>query len=1069
MRFRILGPLSVEVAGAPLRIRSARVSTLLATLLLEANRTVPTDRLIEAVWGWHAPPTVRSQLTIVVSQLRRLLARDGSQRPVVLTETAGYRLAVTTDELDALLFERYVAEAERAASTGRPDEAVARLRSALDLWRGSALAGVPGQLVGTAATLLAERRAAIQARCVELELALGRHADLVTELVGLVAADPFNERFRENLVLALYRCGRVTEALTGLQDFRRRLADEVGIEPGPRLTELQHRILNRDPALDLPASGPEPPHRVPATATGSTGSTGREPAPTSTGAPPGAPARAVPTPTRYPVPVCAGAEAAPGDAGPGSEGVSAAPGASLATAVDSGGTDANRPGRRPGGPPARRRVAGRPGRRPGGPPVRRPGGQPGGPARRRPSGRDGTTGQPTGRTGDIPWQLPPAVADFVGREAELTRIRRVLDDGTGRTGPAVVVVSGLPGVGKTALAIRAGWDVGPGHPDGCLYAELVDGQGGPVDPYDVLGGFLRALGVPGEAVPDGRTERRDLYRSVVARRRILVLLDGAADEAQVRPLLPTGSASAALVTARRPLAGLDGAHRVTLDVLPVEPAVRLLTGMLPERVAGDLPAVHRMVQLCDRLPLAIRVTGNRLAVRADRSLAQAVERLADSTRRLDRLADGDRNVRRGLAGAYQRLATQPATLLRRLGALPVPEFPGWLAVPLLDADQSSAEQALAALTDAGLVRPVPDRRTGLPRYRMPELVRLYAAERVGVDDPAPTRATAHRRAYWWLLDLALRADRQVPDQVFPAGAIGQPPGFGPAEELLRAVDADPLGWLGAERHLLVGAAGQAAGLGDTELAWRLAVAPTNFLHQRGLTELWQRAVEHGRAALRDRRGVDRGQALLSLGNALLLLSRAESAAAWTAARAARRLFDQLGDPDRAAACAAVQWLAGQRPGPAAMPVGAEPVGANPVGAGVRRGVDEPAPLRRTGTLRGVIRRIGVAPGPPRSSVRPTSPSRRHAGRPVALRRRAGEQQPSARRRSQPASQAEYGSGEASRPGGARDLPQRLGGPARCTAGGDPAGRGGRRSGWTGRLGAERDHLVQPDPGGRLRP
>ncbi|MEO3926626.1 hypothetical protein ABGB07_22575 [Micromonosporaceae bacterium B7E4] len=281
------------------------------------------------------------------------------------------------------------------------------------------------------------------------------------------------------------------------------------------------------------------------------------------------------------------------------------------------------------------------------------------------------------------------------------------------------------------------------------------------------------------------------------------------------------------------------------------------------------------------------------------------------------------------------------------------EFPGWLAVPLLDADRSTAEQALADLTDAGLLHPVPDRRPGPPRYRMPELVRLYAGERVSLDDPPPTRATAHRRAYWWLLDLALRADRQVPDHVFPAGALGLPEGFGPDDDLLRAVDADPLGWLDAERHLVVGAAEHAAALGDTELAWRLAVAPTNFLHQRGLTELWQSAVEHGRAALRGHGVADRAQALLSLGNALLLLSRAESAAAWTAARTARRLFDELGDPDRAAACATVQWLAGQRPGPAAHPAG-ERVGA-------RRGTDEPAPLRRTGTLRGVIRRIGVAP------------------------------------------------------------------------------------------------------------
>ncbi|MDG4786242.1 transcriptional regulator [Micromonospora sp. WMMD1102] len=972
MRFRILGPLSVEIAGAPLRIRSARVSALLATLLLEANRTVPTERLIEAVWGWHAPATARTQLTIVVSQLRRLLARAGVPRPVVFTETAGYRLAATADELDVLLFERYVADADRAASTGRPAEAVSRYRCALDLWRGPVLAGVQGQLVSTAGTLLTERQAAIRARCIDLELALGRHADLVTELVGLAAADPFNERFRENLVLAFYRCGRVTEALAAYQDYRQRLADEVGIEPGPRLAALHRQILNRDPALDPSAT---------ATAT--------EAMPTRVDVAPTSPET---VPKELPA----------------------------AVAAAGGGTESNRPGRRPGGPPARRRVAGRPTRRSGGTP-RRPAGQPGGPAHRRPSGRDGTAEQPSahsdrdgtaeqpsahsdrhamvgqpsahsdrhamvgqpsahsdwdataeysgeppapvpaaadgqaggGRPG-TPWQLPSAVADFVGRETELARIRAALDGDSGRTGPALVVVAGLPGVGKTALAIRAGWDAGPDHPDGCLYAELVDDRGGPVDPYEVLGGFLRALGVPEGSVPVGRTERRDLYRSLVARRRLLVLLDGAVDESQVRPLLPTGPASATLLTARHPLTGLDGAHLLTLDVLPVEPAVRLLTAMLPDRVADDVPAAHRVVQLCDRLPSAIRVTGGRLAAGRDGSLSQAAERLADGTRRLDVLADGARDVRRGLAGAYRRLATGPATLLRRLGTLPVAEFPGWLAVPLLDTDRGTAEQALAELTGAGLVRAVPDRRTGLARYRMPELVRLYAQERVAVDDPPPTRGTAHRRAYWWLLDLALRADGQLPDQVFPAGALGLPEGFGPYAGILRAVDADPLGWLTAERHLVVGAAGQAAALGDTELAWRLAVAPTNFLHQRRLTGLWQRAVDHARTALRGNGGSHRARALLSLGNALLLLSRAESAAAWTSARTAQQLFDELGDRDRAAACATVQWLAEQHNTPVGN-LGQERLV-------VPYGTDEPAaPARSRGTLRGVIRRIGVPP------------------------------------------------------------------------------------------------------------
>ncbi|WP_422770305.1 BTAD domain-containing putative transcriptional regulator [Plantactinospora sp. WMMC1484] len=1027
------------------------MSTLLATLLLEANRTVPTDRLIEAVWGWHAPSTARSQLSIVVSQLRRLLLRAGAPRPVVFTETAGYRLVVTVGEVDALLFEQHVTEAERAVAAGRPAEAVASFRSALGLWRGPALAGVGGGLVGTAATLLAERRAAIQARCIDLELALGRHADLVTELVGLIIGDPFNERLLERLVLALYRCGRVTEALATYQGFRQRLADEVGIEPGPRLAALHRRILNRDPALDPPVATLDPPaavhppgvalrHRAddigsrPEGAGSQPGDAGSQPG--DAGSPPGdadpRPARVEPRP--------GGADPRPADAEP-----------------RSGGAESNRPGRRPGGPPARRRMAGRPPRRPGGIP-RRPGGQPGGPARRRPSGQDTTAAQPAAELPATPRQVPPAVADFVGREPELSRIRCLLDSDADRSGPAVVVVHGRPGIGKTTLAIRAGRDLDRSHPDGCLYADLVAGDGVPVDPHDVLGAFLTALGVAEGAVPSGRTQRRDLYRSMVAGRRLLVLLDGAVEADQVRPLLPTGAASAALVTARRPPAGLDGAHLVALDVLPVEPAVRLLAAIAPEGVAGDLPAAHRVVQLCDRLPLAIRVAGNRLAASADRSLAQTAERLSDGVHRLDRLADGDRDVRRGLLHAYLGLDTAPATLLRRVGTLPVAEFPGWLAVPLLDSDRSTAERALADLVDAGLVHPVPDRRTGLPRYRVPELVRLYARERVDSDDPPPLRATAHRRAYWWLLDLALRADRQLPEQLFPAGALGLPPRYGPDTELLHAVDADPLGWLTAERHLVVGAAGQSARVGDTELAWRLAVAPTNFLYLRGLVELWQRALEHGRAAVPDRSAGGRGpaghgrsgaglaQALLSLSNALLLLSGAETAAAWTAARNARRLFDELDDPSRAAACATVGWLAGQprSGGPATSladphtePTGAytstgtprELAGARPAPvAGARTsplgerdvtrlGTDGAAPPRTAGTLRGIVRRIGVAPR--------VVPSRCPTEQPEPLPRRTGGGHPAPR--PAPAPRAPQGS----------LAPQGLGAQPRTTAGQPP--------------------------------
>jgi DNA-binding SARP family transcriptional activator len=941
MRYRILGPLTIEAAGVPLRIRSGRVSALLATLLLEANRTVPTERLIEAVWDWHAPPTARSQLTIVVSQLRRLLARAGAPPTAVVTETAGYRLAASADEIDSLLFEQWVGEAERAAAAGAFPDAAARLRAALDLWRGPALAGTGGQLVQTAATLLNERRAAVRSRRIELDFTLGRHESLVTELVGLVYADPFNERLHTDLIIALYRSGRVTHALDTFAEFRRRLADEFGIEPSPQLAVLHRQMLNRDPVLDPPIGTASPTSPEP---------TGRN--------------------------------------------------------------EPDRPGRRPGGPPGHRRVGGLPGRRPDGLPRRRPGRQPRGPAHRRPGGRDGTAVLPcSGWVGPIstppsaagpastppsaarpastppsgagsarvplpaapadpreitvtPRQLPPAVADFVGRRPELARIRRVVDARTGRPGPAVVVVSGLSGVGKTALAVRAGWQLGGDHPDGTLYAELTDRRDVAVDPHEVLGAFLRALGVTDRSIPADRTERCALYRSVVAQRRLLVVLDGAADEDQVRYLLPTGPASAALITARRPLTGLDGAHLVALDVLPVDSAVRLLTGMLPEQVVDDAPAAQRVAQLCDGLPLAIRVTGSRLASQVERSLAQTAERLADGTRRLDRLAEGARDVRRGLASAYHRLDPVAAILLRRLGSLPVAEFPGWLVVPLLDSDRSAAQLALSELVDAGLVHPGPAGTAGTPRYRMPELIRLYAQERVGLDDPPPLRATAFRSAYWWLLELTLRADERVPCQVFPTGDLGPPEGFGPPVDLLRAVDDDPVGWLTAERNLVAAAVAHSAALGDTELAWRLAVAPTNFFQLRGYVDDWQRALDHAGTALRGPSAPRRAEAVLALSSALLLLTRAEATAAWSAARTGRRLFRELGDPQWVASCATVQWMAARRMNPVVPVEPVEPVDpASGATNAVRRTGDDVGALASRGSARhaGIARHATPAP------------------------------------------------------------------------------------------------------------
>ncbi|WP_229402266.1 AfsR/SARP family transcriptional regulator [Micromonospora okii] len=258
MRCAILGTLAVEAADGPVPLRGGRVSVLLATLLLDANRTVSTDRLIESLWSLSPPATARSQLTIVVSQLRRLLAGARADAPAVVTEGVGYRACVSATDLDALVFDRLAAEGDRAVADGRPEDAVDRFRAALALWRGPALPGLDSPVVRAAAELLTRRRTALRARCAELDLTLGRHASVVTELSELVADEPLDERLSASLMTALYRLGRAAEALDVFHGIRCKLADELGIEPGRQLTELHRRILNRDPALDAPAPPARP-------------------------------------------------------------------------------------------------------------------------------------------------------------------------------------------------------------------------------------------------------------------------------------------------------------------------------------------------------------------------------------------------------------------------------------------------------------------------------------------------------------------------------------------------------------------------------------------------------------------------------------------------------------------------------------------------------------------------------------------------------------------------------------------------------------------------------------------
>jgi DNA-binding SARP family transcriptional activator len=254
MQFRILGPLEVCGDGGEIALGGRRPRALVTVLALHANEVVAADRLIDEVWGEDVPEEAAAALRLNISRLRKVLPRD-----VLLTRPPGYLLRVGPGELDLHQFEQLVEEGRRLLAGGRAAEASARLRDALALWRGPALADFAYEnFVQTAVARLDEIRLAALELRIDADLAVGRHDELVGELKALVAEHPLRERLRGCLMTALYRSGRQAEALDAYHDARRTLVDELGIEPGPALRELERAVLRQDPVLDLPATTPGP-------------------------------------------------------------------------------------------------------------------------------------------------------------------------------------------------------------------------------------------------------------------------------------------------------------------------------------------------------------------------------------------------------------------------------------------------------------------------------------------------------------------------------------------------------------------------------------------------------------------------------------------------------------------------------------------------------------------------------------------------------------------------------------------------------------------------------------------
>jgi tetratricopeptide (TPR) repeat protein len=357
-------------------------------------------------------------------------------------------------------------------------------------------------------------------------------------------------------------------------------------------------------------------------------------------------------------------------------------------------------------------------------------------------------------------------------------------------------------VGKTTLAVQAAHAVRADFPDGQLVADLAGVTDQPADPAEVLREFLLQLGVHAGTLPRTIDERSRLFRSTTSGRRLLLLLDDAASERQVRPLLPGSASCAVLITGRRRLLGLEQVHTLDLDVLEPAGARTLLSRLIgTARVDAEPGAVSEILTHCGLLPLAVRIAGARLSAQPQVSLTAFARSLADERGRLDLLVAGDLGVRSSIGLSYRGCRELEQRGLRVLGAVGLAEFPAWVVAGLLDVDVRTGTEAVELLVDAHLVAVASVDALGEVRYRLHELVRLYAAELAAADPPEQVTAGIRRVAAAFA-ELLGRAERAT----HPGGQQrpGPPPRWSVDDALLAGIDADPQTWAATESRTVLG-------------------------------------------------------------------------------------------------------------------------------------------------------------------------------------------------------------------------------------------------------------------------